>query len=268
MPSTAEAVGAEADYVQLIDDLEAEESFLASLLSPELLGEATIAASWSVGDTVSHLLSTDRSALLAIEDPDAFIARRNVRLSGAPNPQPEKLAENGVELLEAWRVERARLIEAFRALDASARVVWHGPSMSARSFATARLMEYWAHGEDLALAIGVVPLPTDRLRHICHLGAITRDFSFRVHGREVPDVAVFVDLVLPSGATWTYGEESAGESIRGQARDFCLVVTQRRHVEDTSLVTVGTVAATWMQIAQAFAGGPTVTAEDRRGLPV
>ena len=31
---------------------------------------------------------------------------------------------------------------------------WYGPSMSARSFVTARLMETWAHGMDVADALG------------------------------------------------------------------------------------------------------------------
>jgi hypothetical protein len=32
----------------------------------------------------------------------------------------------------------------------AARITWYGPSMSARSFVTARLMEAWAHGQDVA----------------------------------------------------------------------------------------------------------------------
>jgi hypothetical protein len=44
--------------------------------------------------------------------------------------------------------------------------------------------------------------------------------------------------------------------VRGPAADFCLVVTQRRHLDDTDLVCVGPVASEWMGIAQAFAGPP------------
>ena len=48
-----------------------------------------------------------------------------------------------------------------------------------------------------------------------------------------------------------------GSRITGPALDFCLVATQRRHVDDTSLVVVGDAAADWMRVAQAFAGPPT-----------
>ena len=66
-----------------------------------------------------------------------------------------------------------------------------------------------------------------------------------------------VELIAPSGDTWTFGPDDAAESITGPAADFCLVVTQRRHVDDTDLTVVGDAARDWMRKAQAFAGGPT-----------
>jgi uncharacterized protein (TIGR03084 family) len=72
----------------------------------------------------------------------------------------------------------------------------------------------------------------------------------------MPDVDVRVELVAPSGATWTWGEEGAADRVTGTALDFCLLVTQRRHRDDTSLVIEGPAADEWMSIAQAFAGGP------------
>lgn len=43
--------------------------------------------------------------------------------------------------------------------------------MSAVSSVTARLMETWAHGQDIADVLGVDRQPTARLRHIAHLRA-------------------------------------------------------------------------------------------------
>ena len=45
-------------------------------------------------------------------------------------------------------------------------------------------------------------------------------------------------------------------TISGPALDFCLVVTQRRHIADTDLTVVGDLAVDWMSVAQAFAGPP------------
>ncbi len=71
----------------------------------------------------------------------------------------------------------------------------------------------------------------------------------------MPDQDVRVELRGPSGDTWTWNE-SPTDSVSGDAVDFCLVVTQRRHVEDTNLVVQGDLAREWMTIAQAFAGPP------------
>nr|MDJ0867277.1 TIGR03084 family protein [Myxococcota bacterium] len=46
------------------------------------------------------------------------------------------------------------------------------------------------------------------------------------------------------------------ECVRGDALDFCHVVTQGRNVADTALEVRGEVATRWMSIAQCFAGGP------------
>jgi len=131
--------------------------------------------------------------------------------------------------------------------------------MSPASFATARLMEYWAHGQDVADALGQQRTPTDRLRHICHLGVRTRGFSYAVRGMTPPEKDVYVALTGPSGDEWTWGDAAASDRIEGSAHDFCLVVTQRRHVDSADLTVTGDAAREWMSIAQAFAGGPTRT---------
>lgn len=45
-------------------------------------------------------------------------------------------------------------------------------------------------------------------------------------------------------------------AVRGSAEEFCLVLTRRRHVDDTALVAEGAAAGEWLEIGQAFAGRP------------
>ena len=138
--------------------------------------------------------------------------------------------------------------------------------MSVPSFATARLMEHWAHGQDVAAALidggvlhpGAIPAPTDRLRHICHLGVATRGWSYTVRDLDPPAGDVRVELVLPSGAEWTAGPADATDRVTGPALDFCLVVTQRRNAAATDLVVRGGAAEAWLAIAQCFAGRPSL----------
>ena len=146
------------------------------------------------------------------------------------------------------------MVEAFAGVPAGTKVPWYGPPMSPASFATARLMEYWAHGQDVVDALGVVRVPTGRLRHVCHLGFRTRAFAYANRGRTAPDVPVQVVLTAPDGGRWTYGEGE--QRITGTAEDFALLVTQRRHRDDTGLVAEGDAADGWLDVAQAFAGPP------------
>ena len=62
--------------------------------------------------------------------------------------------------------------------------------------------------------------------------------------------------MVPSGEQWTWGDAAARDRVQGDAIEFCLVVTQRRNVADTTLAMSGPVATRWMGIAQAFAGAP------------
>ena len=63
-------------------------------------------------------------------------------------------------------------------------------------------------------------------------------------------------LDAPSGGRWAFGPEDAPVGVEGDAESFCLVVTQRRHLDDTPL-RVDDRGREWLLQAQAFAGPPT-----------
>jgi uncharacterized protein (TIGR03084 family) len=258
------------DISQLLDDLRAEHADLDALVAHADLATPTPAEGWTVGDTVGHLWFFDREATRALTTPEEFTASVQQALASPEEfmALPEKAAlELGDRLPSVWRETRADLLAALTAADPAAKVPWYGPPMSPASFATARLMEYWAHGQDIADGLGVTRTPTARLRHICHLGVRTRGFSYAVRGRQAPDGDVHVALTAPDGSTWEWGDPSSADSVAGSALDFCLVVTQRRTLDDTALRVTGDNAAEWMSIAQAFAGQPTLTDPQRAGLP-
>jgi uncharacterized protein (TIGR03084 family) len=223
---------------------------------------ATPSPGWDVADQIGHLTYFDAAAALSISDPPAYrqsvteLVRRSQRESPEVFTLEEFRAMAPSQLLERWRANRAALALAAASLDDRTRVDWYGRAMSGRSFLTARLMETWAHGTDVADTIGARLPATDRLRHIAHLGFITREWSYRVRGEEPPHGDVRVELTSPSGDLWTFGTADAVETISGPAEDFCLVATQRRHIDDTQLV-AGPLGREWLLHAQAFAGPPT-----------
>jgi uncharacterized protein (TIGR03084 family) len=223
----------------------------------------THCAGWSVKDQICHIAFFDAAAKEAITDASAFAHSADLLFKDLDSLESfnQKTLKRGrqmsvEELLAWWRNERSLLLMELVKLDPKDRLPWYGPPMSAKSFVTARLMETWAHGQDVADALKIRRVPGDRLRHIAHLGVRTFGWSFTIHNLPIPEKPVRVELIAPSGSRWTWGPENAVDLVRGSAEDFCLVVTQRRHVDDTGLEVRGDVAAEWMKQAQAFAGPP------------
>ena len=122
--------------------------------------------------------------------------------------------------------------------------------------ATARLMETWAHGLDIADALVVTRPPTHRLRHVAHLAVRALPHAFAVHGRAAPTAPVRVELDGPAGARWEWGPSGAANRVTGPALDFCLLMTQRTNRADVALRAEGAAADGWLDVAQAFAGPP------------
>ncbi len=250
---------------ELCDDLAAERVDLFAILDP--LDDAqwhapTPAQPWSVVDQVVHLAWFDDAARQSIVDPDGFVRARAAALAdvdGFVDTVRHDHADIDPNDLSDWlRRATDALVAAARAADPAVRVPWYGPDMTVASCITARIMETWAHGQDIADAVGVEREPTDRLRHVAFIAARALPNSFRAHGLEVPTEPVRVELVAPSGEIWEFGPPSgeAVDVVRGSALDFCLLATQRSHRDDTDLVATGPIAEQWLDIAQAFAGPP------------
>jgi uncharacterized protein (TIGR03084 family) len=247
----------------LLADLEAEGDQLyaaVSGLDDDGWATPTPAAGWTVATQVAHLLWTDETATAAATDKEAWDAIVLEGL-GDPNGYVDSCAHEVArlrpqELLIRWAAARTALADALRGFPEGRKMPWFGPPMSPASMATARFMETWAHALDVYDALGARPEPTDRIRHVAHLGVRTRNFSFGVHELDPPTEEFRVELTAPSGQKWTWGPEDAAQRVTGSALGFCLLVTQRIHRSDTDLVAEGANAETWLTVAQAFAGPP------------
>jgi uncharacterized protein (TIGR03084 family) len=238
---------------------------LVSGIAPAAWETLAPCGNWTVKDEICHLAYFDYTARLAATDPAAFqrhLVEDLGRIKNMDEATAITLAKGREmatgELLAWWRQERRQLVEALVLLSPKDRLPWYGPPMSARSFASARLMETWAHGQDIYDVLGIARAASPGLRHIAHLGVTTFGWSFANRGMPVPETPVHVELTAPSGEIWSWGDEAAAQRISGPAVDFCLVAIQRRHVDDTALVVVGAVARKWMELAQCFAGPPTL----------
>ncbi|NIH84074.1 TIGR03084 family metal-binding protein [Amycolatopsis granulosa] len=249
-----------ADPGPILEDLAGESRELDELVTGAEWSTPTPAEGWTIAHQIAHLAWTDAKALIAVRSPGDFPAEVQRALTAGADfvdQGARELAEKPrEELLALWRAGRAQLAEELAQVPEGQKLPWYGPPMSAASMATARLMETWAHAQDVHDALGLRHEPTRRLWHIARFGVRTRDFAFSVHGLAAPAAEFRVELSGTDGAKWTFGPPDAAQRVTGSALGFCLIVTQRRHPADTDVVAVGADARKWLEIAQAFAGPP------------
>jgi uncharacterized protein (TIGR03084 family) len=242
-------------YADLLADLAAEEAALDALVADlDASGWATPtpAIGWTVLDQIHHLAVADRTAMRCIVEGDASIFSAT---GGRHAPRaPDDV--DGASVLEEWRTARRALHDAFASLDERARVPWVAGPMAARSLATARLMECWAHGLDCFAALGVAPVDTLRLRHVARLAWRALPHAFAVASRTPPahPHAIAIVLDAPDGSIWALGDLAAADRITGDAGEWCRLAVRR--IDRASARTLradGPLADAVLDVVQAYA---------------
>jgi uncharacterized protein (TIGR03084 family) len=252
---------------EILSDLVAEQQSLDQFL--QRIHERnwklpTPAKGWSIQDTVSHLAFTETFAARAIEEGQTFIDAEQVT-------DIDEWTARGVEagrgkryqeVIEWWRNGRASVVDALSRMDASDRIPWVVSSVSAKGFATLRLMETWAHGLDIKEAMdGRLPVNEDeeeeetdspRLRHVAWLAHRMLPFAFEQAGETYPDQGIRVQLMGPRYASWVYGPRETDQVIKGIASEFCRVAVHRVDVTDTGLKAIGDDAETALRVIRAY----------------
>jgi uncharacterized protein (TIGR03084 family) len=249
------------DLQDLLRDLEQEGDQLEAVLTgigPGDWDRPTPAPGWAVRHQIAHLAWTDAALLTALQEPERFS-----RLAGEVAADPDvvhKAALAGgaapvAELSAGWTAGRKAVATALAELPPGRRIPWIGPPMGAAMAATARIMETFAHGQDIRDALGIAPAASPRLRHVAHLAVAARDFSFRSRGLTPPAEPFRLELACGS-ESWGWGPEDAEQCVTGDALDFALLATRRRHRADCQVSASGPDADRWLDIIQAYAGDP------------
>lgn len=234
----------------VLDDLVAEQAVLDNLvygLDDAQWVTPTPAAGWSVRDQIAHLAMFDDVATTSLTGGgEARFAEIIAAVASGDAAFIDEPAGDrpGNEVLSAWRQARDAELAAFRRIDPTTRVPWGPNLMSAVSLCTARLMETWAHGLDCFMALGVEPVDTDRLRHVCHITYQAIPYALMQSG--VPRPATIDDLVVevssPGGAMWRFGRSDAPNRIDGTAAEFARVGVRRMPLEESALRAHGPLA--------------------------
>ncbi len=252
---------------EILSDLVAEQQSLDQFL--QRIRERdwklpTPAPGWSIHDTVSHLAFTETFAAAAIEQGQDYVDSQHVT-------DVDEWTDRGVqqgrgkryqEVIEWWRNGRASVVDALSRMEASDRIPWVINSLSAKGFATLRLMETWAHGLDIREAMdGRLPVVEDeeeteedspRLRHVAWLAHRMLPYAFEQAGEEYPKEGIRVQVMGPKYASWVFGPRETDQVIKGHAGEFCRVAVHRLDPADTGLKAIGDYAETALRIIRAY----------------
>jgi uncharacterized protein (TIGR03084 family) len=247
----------------VLADLIAESDQLESWVTPlDAAGWAAVTTpeGWTVSHQIAHLAWTDHASLVAINGGEPFDALITVAMNdptGFVDAETEEWSHlPPSEQLTRWQAGRARLAEALRGVPEGTKIPWFGPPMSPTSMVTARFMETWGHGHDVAEGLGKTYPRNDRCKHVCHIGVRARANAYAMRGEQDPGVDIRVELTAPSGALWTWGGTEAENRVTGNGYDFALLATRRRQREDVDVQADGDAASHFLDIVQAFAGMP------------
>lgn len=251
-----------ADLHDVIRDLTSEGEQVDALVSD--LDDAawalpTPAAGWSVRHQIAHLSFIFKIAGLAAAEPRKFgelvKASMTRGFDAAVNAAlDDYLGDPAEVLLTRWRAERDAGIKALAAVPPNQVVPWLVNPLPPAILACAGMMELFAHGQDIADALGVRPERTDSLGHLVGFAVRVRDFGYEARGLTPPEQEFRFEITSPSGKQWTFGPEDSRQRIIGGAEDFCLLVTRRRHRDDLDVRAEGALADHWLDIAQAYRG--------------
>ena len=253
---------------QICADIEAETEALARVVggfTEDLWRAPTVAEGWDSCETILHLGATDWICYLAVSNPAGFAEVRarlaNGEVAVHELVRSETNTKAGNELWRWFLEIRGSMVDALRKTEPKARITWLGPDIGARSLATSRLLETWTHSHDLADTFDVPYPPTDRLRHIAHIGYVTREFSYINRGMSMPDEPVRLELLSPNGESWTWGPSDAEQLVVSTAYEFCKVLTRRLPLRESTVETKGAFATEWMEIAQPWIEPPRISDE-------
>lgn len=241
---------------ELLSDLVAEQQFLDQFLqkiSAKDWGKPTPAKGWSIRDTISHLADSAELAADALNGGNRIETYRSA-------PDLDALRQEAVkkgrkmryqDVIEWWRGGRAKVVEPLSHMDSEKRIEWIAGAMSARTFATMRMMENWAHGLDIYAAMKSPIEDTPRIRHICFLGWKTLPYAFKTADMDYSPVRV--EVMGPGYAKWVYGPADTDQVIKGPAGEWARLAVHRIKRKDAkNLKATGEVAETALEVVRAY----------------
>jgi uncharacterized protein (TIGR03084 family) len=250
------------DILHALTDQQAELSALLDGLDRAEWDSPSPCEGWTVADVVLHLAQTNEMAIGSVRHrlPEVLAL-----LTAGLAPTAADVDAGAAAMVEAqrdvppesirrrWQDSTDELAALLTAADPHERVTWVAGELSIHTLATTRLAETWIHTGDVADAVHLALVPTDRLRHVARLAWRTLPYAFARAGRELNGPVAF-DLVAPAGGAWIFEPEGvARTTIRGDGVELCRVAARRVEPSATGLVGVGPDAEAVLELVRTYA---------------
>ncbi|GHE98178.1 maleylpyruvate isomerase family mycothiol-dependent enzyme [Streptomyces fumanus] len=247
-----------ATRTELGDLAEEQQDFAALLRS---LADAdwrrpSAAAGWTVADQVAHLADTEEVAADTLTGGERAFAvavprhRTAEEFTAAGCRRGDGLGP--ARLTAWWEESAARTRRLLAARDPGDRVAW-GLGMTARTFATARQMEHWAHGLDIRDALGRPVDEPARLLRIAALGHSTLRYALARERVPWPrGRSLRLELTARDGTRHTVGPADATDVLHGPLLAWCRTATRRSRADPAAWRADGELAALALRYARAY----------------
>lgn len=217
-----------------VDDVREEQAALAALLAglaPSDWNAPTVAAGWCVVHQVCHLADNDDLVTGTLTGAgESFGDRARVAFGDFNGRGVARAASMSSGDALAWfESASARAVGVLAGADGARRVRW-GIGMTVADLTAARLMEHWAHGEDVRAAVGASPSATDRLVWVAALAAKSLPYAFRLASVRPPAGRTLrLEVVAPSGRLESFGPDAATDVVSGRWRSGAGWPSAARH---------------------------------------
>lgn len=243
-------------HAALAEQHAALDAILAELPDEAWTTPVTRCPGWTVADVVLHMAQTDEMAAASargeFDGRDSIFGSGSVD-DGAADAVAVERGAAPAELFGRWRTAATVQRELLAVADPKMRLPWVTNTLTPKALSTTRLSECWIHTGDIADALGVATLPTDRLEHIAWLAWRTLPYAFERAGQSLSgDVAVV--LCAPGGGTWSFGDfDTATTTVTGPAAQWCEVAARRVKPSATRLQGDGPDADAVLKLVRTYA---------------
>jgi uncharacterized protein (TIGR03084 family) len=183
---------------------------------------------WTITEHVSYLAGLEDLAFNTLKKkgtefnkyrgPSGLVKFEKHSINSGKDMRPQ-------DVIEWWRLSRAKVVETLADATPGRKIKWWNNQIDYLTFATTKLSETWAHGLDIYECMKKEYEYTVRIEHIALYGYLNIEKIAKLNKMKYEKIRV--ELIGPEYRAWQFGDEKSINSIKGNASDWCRLVTGR-----------------------------------------